>query len=124
PCRAPWVLASSWIRARPRRWRLKVMARDQKEEFVKKMKSDVERAAGVLFLDYTGLTVMQADGFRRKCREAQVSYIVVKNTLMSRALAGTQYEDAAKCLKGTPTGVVLGFEDPVSSAKLTFEYMK
>lgn len=100
------------------------MSREDKEAFVKEMRHEVERAAGVLFLDYTKLTVAQADGFRRKLRDAQVGYKVVKNTLMSRVLAGTPYEDAAKCLKGTPTGVVLGFEDPVSSAKLTFEYMQ
>jgi large subunit ribosomal protein L10 len=100
------------------------MSRDSKEQFVKDMKADLDKAAGVLFLDYTNLTVAQADGLRKKLREAQIAYKVVKNTLMSRALEGTSYADAAKCLKGTPTGVVLGFEDPVSSAKLTFEYLK
>lgn len=100
------------------------MLRDSKEQFVQQMRRDVDRAAGVIFLDYTGLTVLQADGLRRKLRDAQVSYTVVKNTLMTRVLAGTPYEGASKCLKGTPTGVVLGFEDPVSAARLTFEYMK
>ena len=100
------------------------MSRETKEQFVQQMRQDVERAAGVLFLDYTGLTVAQVDGFRRKMRDAQITYIVVKNTLMSRALSGTAFEGASKCLKGTPTGVVLGFEDPVTPAKLTFEFLK
>jgi len=100
------------------------MSRESKEQFVQQMRQDVERAAGVLFLDYTGLTVLQADVLRKKLRDAEVVYKVVKNTLMTRALEGTAFESAAKCLKGTPTGVVLGFEDPVSAAKLTFEYLK
>ena len=100
------------------------MLRDGKEQFVQQMRQDVERAAGVIFLDYTGLTVAQADGLRRKLREGQVTYRVVKNTLMKRVLAGTSMEGASKCLKGTPTGVVIGFEDPVSAAKITFDYMK
>jgi large subunit ribosomal protein L10 len=101
------------------------MSREDKEQFVQQMRQDVERAAGVLFLDYTGFTVAQAEVFRRKLREIpKVSYIVVKNTLMSRALEGTSFASAAKCLKGTPTGVVLGFEDPVTPAKITFEYLK
>lgn len=100
------------------------MSRENKEQFVQQMRQDMERAAGVLFLDYTGLTVAQVDGFRRKMREAEITYVVVKNTLMSRALSGTSYEGASKCLKGTPTGVVLSFEDPVTPAKLTFEFLK
>lgn len=100
------------------------MSRDSKEQFVQEMRQDVERAAGVLFLDYTGLTVAQADGFRKKLRDAQVSYRVVKNTLMARVLEGTPFPAAAKCLKGTPTGVVLGYEDPAQAAKLTFEFLK
>jgi large subunit ribosomal protein L10 len=100
------------------------MLRDSKDAFISEMRRDVERAAGVLFVDYTGLTVGQADGLRRKLRDAQVAYKVVKNTLMTRVLEGTPFAAAAKCLKGTPTGVVIGFEDPVTPAKLTFEYLK
>ena len=100
------------------------MLRDSKDAFISEMRRDVERAAGVLFVDYTGLTVGQADGLRRKLRDAQIAYKVVKNTLMARVLEGTPFAAAAKCLKGTPTGVVIGFEDPVTPAKLTFEYLK
>ncbi|RYF32407.1 MAG: 50S ribosomal protein L10 [Cytophagaceae bacterium] len=51
-------------------------------------------------------------------------YRVVKNTLMARALEGLPFADAVKCLKGTPTGVVMGLEDPVTPAKLTYEFLK
>lgn len=97
---------------------------EKKTKLVEKMRGDVERAATVLFLDYTGLTVAEADGLRRKLRDAQVGYLVVKNSLMARALEGTPYEAASACLKGTPTGVVFGYDDPVSAAKLTFDYLK
>ena len=39
-------------------------------------------------------------------------------------MEGLSCADAAACLKGTPTGVVLGYADPVEAAKLTFEYLK
>lgn len=100
------------------------MARPEKDTFVTKMQADLKRAAGVLFVDYTGLTVLEADKLRKKMRDAEVAYQVVKNTLMTRALSGTAFADAAKCLKGSPTGVVLGFEDPVTAAKLTYEFLK
>lgn len=100
------------------------MAQPKKVAFVEQMRADVERAAGVLFVDFTGMTVEQADRLRRQLREAKVKYQVVKNTLMARVLEGKPYGDAAKCLKGTPTGVVLGFEDPVTPAKITYAFLK
>lgn len=100
------------------------MSRQAKDQFIDIMRQDVAKAAGVVFLDYTGLTVAQADGFRRKLREAGITYKVVKNTLMTRALDGTGFADAAKCLRGTPTGVVIAFEDPVTPAKITFDFLK
>ena len=100
------------------------MARAQKDTFMQDMQARLQRAVGILFVDFTGLTVSEVDGLRRKFREASVDYQVVKNTLMTRVLADKPYAAAAACLRGTPTGVVLGFEDPVTPAKLTYEFAK
>lgn len=100
------------------------MLREQKEVLVEQLRRDVERASGVLFLDYTGLKVQDVDNLRRQYRAAGVTYKVVKNTLMARVLKGLPAESAVRLLKGTPTGVVLGFDDPVTAAKLTFTFMK
>lgn len=100
------------------------MFREKKEQVVSQLKADMERAQVALFVDFTGLTVAEADRLRGKLREADVSYQVVKNTLMTHAVAGTEYEAAGQWLKGTPTGVIIGFEDPVSPAKVTFEFLK
>lgn len=100
------------------------MMRAEKEQFVSDIKADVERALTVLFVDYTGMTVEEATTLRKKLREAEVGFRVVKNTLMKRAVAGTPYESVGEVLKGTPTGVVLGFDDPVKAAKLTLDFQK
>ena len=100
------------------------MNRVQKEQFVEEMKSSLSEADAALFLDYTGLTVNDTNLVRKKFREAGVTYVVVKNTLMARAMEGSTYEDAANCLKGTPTGLVIGGEDPVSAAKTTFDIVE
>ncbi|MBI5511699.1 MAG: 50S ribosomal protein L10 [Deltaproteobacteria bacterium] len=100
------------------------MLRQQKADFVTKMKADLTKAQTVLFLDYTGLTVAEADRLRVKMRASKVSYVVVKNALMRKAVAGTSYEGANKYLKGTPTGVILGFDDPVAAARTTYEFLK
>ena len=79
-----------------------------------------------MFVDFTGLTVNQANLLRQKYREGEgeIKYQVVKNTLMTRALSGLPFEGAAEYLKGTPTGVVFGFDDPVAAAKATFDFVK
>ena len=96
----------------------------EKVRLVESMRRDVARSAAVLFLDYTHLTVSEADGLRKKMRAANIEYRVTKNTLMAKAIEGTPYASAAQLLKGAPTGVVLGFEDPVNAAKVAFEYSK
>ena len=95
-----------------------------KENFVKGMQDDLQKASGVIFLDYTGLTVAEVEQLRRKTRASEIKYRVVKNTLMARALKGTSAEGAAKFLKGTPTGVMFGYSDPVSTAKIAVEFLK
>jgi large subunit ribosomal protein L10 len=100
------------------------MNRVQKEQFVEEMKTSLNEAAGALFLDYTGLTVNDTNVVRKKFREAGVTYVVVKNTLMARAMEGSTFADAATYLKGTPTGIVIGGEDPVAAAKTTFDIVE
>ena len=97
---------------------------ESKEKFVAEMKSDLARAAGVVFLDYTGLTVAEVEAIRRRVRASDVKYRVVKNTLMVRALQGTGAEGASKFLKGSPTGVIVGFADPVTTAKMALDFTK
>jgi large subunit ribosomal protein L10 len=100
------------------------MLRQQKLDFVAQMKADLGRAQAVLFVDYTGLTVAEADKLRVTMRKSKVGYRVVKNALMRKAVLGTPFEAAGKYLKGTPTGVVIGFDDPVTAARSTFEFLK
>lgn len=100
------------------------MARAKKDEFIASMRANMERAQGVVFVNFTGITVAQVDVLRRRLQGANSAYHVVKNTLMGRVLDGTPYAAASKCFKGTPTGVVLGYEDPVTPAKLTHDFIK
>ena len=103
------------------------MLRPDKASLVENLRGDFERSAGVLFLDFTGLTVSEADTFRRRLQretEGTTRYVVVKNTLIKRAVDGKPYANVANKLPGSPTGVLFGFEDPVSAPKLLFDYLK
>jgi large subunit ribosomal protein L10 len=100
------------------------MLRSDKQTLIADLRRDFDRAQGVLFVDYTGLTVFEANAFRRKLQKSDIRYVVTKNTLLKKALEGRPYADSTKGLKGTPTGVIFGFEDPVTSAKVVFEFLK
>jgi large subunit ribosomal protein L10 len=102
------------------------MLKSQKQDLVSKMQTDLKKAGGAIFLDFTGLTVAEANDLRKVVRnegKGKITYRVLKNTLLKRAMDGTTFADAANFLKGTPTGVVFG-EDPVATAKMTFDFLK
>jgi large subunit ribosomal protein L10 len=101
-----------------------MLARSDKDVVVDELSKSFDKAVGVMFLDFTGMTVSEANSFRRRLQKDDIQYRVVKNTLVQRALMGRPCEDAGKCLKGSPTGVVIGFEDPVQSARVVFDFIK
>ncbi len=64
-----------------------------------------------------GLPVNQVTELRKQLRGAKAEYKVVKNTLAIRAAEGTILAGLKAHLKG-PTGVVIGYDDPVLPTKI------
>ena len=62
-----------------------------KQPIVDEIKASLEGAQGVVVVDYRGLTVEQDTQLRKQLREAGVVYKVYKNTLVKRAIAGTEF---------------------------------
>ncbi len=56
-------------------------------------------AKSAVLADYRGLTVEQDTALRKKMREAGVIYKVYKNTMIKRAVAGTEFEALYQTLK-------------------------
>ena len=63
-----------------------------KQPIVDEISGYLNDAAGVVLVNYRGLTVEQDTQLRKQLREAGVVYKVYKNTLVKRAIAGTQFE--------------------------------
>ena len=63
----------------------KKAVRPEKAEAVELLKQKFSGASGIFLADFTGLTVAEASDLRRRCREAQVEYRVIKNTLAKLA---------------------------------------
>ena len=76
--------------------------------------------AGVV-VAYNGISVADDTKMRKELREAGVEYMVVKNTMLRRAVAGTQYEAIAEYFKGD-TAIALSAEDPAAAARILCKY--
>ena len=63
-----------------------------KQPIVDEIAAAINGAKGVVLVDYRGLTVEQDTQLRKQLREAGVIYKVYKNTLVKRAIAGTEFE--------------------------------
>ena len=66
-----------------------------KQEVVAQLKSKLDGAVAGVLVDYRGITVTDDTKLRRELREAGIDYAVVKNTLLRRALEGTEYSEMA-----------------------------
>ena len=70
-----------------------------KQPIVQEISENIKDAQSVVVVDYRGLTVAEDTQLRKALREAGVSYKVYKNTLVNRAIAGTEFESLKSLLK-------------------------
>lgn len=75
-----------------------------------------DSVAGVI-VDYSGTSVADDTVLRKELREAGVDYSVVKNTLLGRAVAGTDLEEIKGVLEGT-TAIAISKEDHTAAARI------
>ena len=100
------------------------MDRAQKTEQVKDIRSRFDRMSSAVFLDFTGMTVEEVTKLRDTFRSKGVEYKVVKNTLVTKALADQKYVDKLEpALKGM-TGIAWSFEEPSMAARLLKDISK
>ena len=89
---------------------MSVEAKQQKQVIIDEIKEKLESAQSAVVIDYMGISVAQADAMRKKLREANVDYTVYKNTLIKRAIEGTDYAPLAEVLDG-PSAIAISTED-------------
>ncbi len=95
----------------------------QKQEVVAELAEVAGKAHSMIAAEYAGTTVSQMTAMRKKARESGVFLKVVKNTLASRAVEGTEYE----CVKDSLVGPLLyafSQEDPGAAGRLIKEFSK
>lgn len=99
------------------------MNREEKAEKVKRWHAAFADVTGAVFTGVSKIKVGEVTDLRRRFREAQVSYEVVKNTLARRALDGTEMDVARSLLDG-PTGVAWSHDDPAAPARIAAAFAR
>ena len=102
---------------------MSVEAKQQKQLIIDEIKGKLENAQAAVVIDYMGITVAEADAMRKKLREANVDYTVYKNTLVKRAIEGTEFAGLAEVLEG-PSAIAISKEDATAPARVLNEVIK
>ena len=95
---------------------------EKKKAEVEVLSTAMKNAASGVIVDYKGIDVESDTKLRVELRNAGVTYKVVKNTLMERAIQGIGLEDLNPVFKGTTALAVS--DDPVAPAKILSGYAK
>jgi large subunit ribosomal protein L10 len=91
--------------------------RPEKNLVINEIKARVDKTPYVLLTDYTGMQVPQFNELRNRLTAAKAEFRVVKNTLLRRALQGSNLPDLETYLHGQ-SAVVLGESDVSAAAKV------
>lgn len=99
------------------------MKLDKKKEITEDLHGRLSKSKLAILTDYKGLDVTTLNTLRRKLREADAEYQVVKNTLLSRASESTGVAAIRDAFKG-PSAIALSYADPVAVAKILTDFAK
>ena len=94
-----------------------------KQPIVEEISANIKDAQSVVVVDYRGLTVAEDTQLRKQLREAGVVYKVYKNTLVNRAIEGTEYECLKDVLEG-PSAFAISATDATAPARIIAKFAK
>ncbi|MBI5419177.1 MAG: 50S ribosomal protein L10 [Deltaproteobacteria bacterium] len=97
------------------------MKKKSKEESVEALRRSIDAQKGAVVAEYRGLTVAEMTSLRKKLREVDAEFKVVKNTLMRLAAKDSGFGHLNEFFSG-PTAVAWTHGDPVALAKAMKEF--
>jgi len=100
------------------------MRREEKNEIINSLTENINQFSHFYLTDIAQLNAADTSALRRKCFNNEIKLIVVKNTLLKRALeqSGKDFEELYDVLKG-PTSVMFS-NNGNAPAKLIKEFRK
>ena len=98
------------------------ITKEQKKDALGKIKSAVKDSSSVVFVNFHGLGVLESSEMRRALRGKEVGYLVVKKTLIRKALEGEKIENEIPSLDGE-VAMVYG-KDAIAPAREVYTFQK
>ena len=96
---------------------------EDKKQIVSEVNQAAASALSAVLADYHGVDVGELTALRKTARENKVYLRVVRNTLLKRAIEGTEFECIQAVLVG-PTLLALSEEDPGAAARVLKDFSK
>lgn len=91
------------------------MASQKNLNLVQKLKENLLKSKSIVLTNHTGLTHQQMEKLRKSVKKSGGDYVVIKNTLLKKALTGTSFSDKIEdaILEG-PTSILLSMKDELA----------
>lgn len=99
------------------------MATQVKIDLVEEYTDKFKRAKSVYLTDYSGIDVITITEMRKKFREQNIEYKVLKNRLAKRSLNNAEISDLDPHLTGL-NSFVISYDDPIAPARVIKEFNK
>ena len=96
---------------------------EQKQTVINAIKETMEGASSIVLVDYRGLSVEEDTNLRKAMRKANVTYKGFKNSRLSFAFEGTEFEPLKDHLAG-PSAVAISYDDATAGPRILLEKSK
>jgi large subunit ribosomal protein L10 len=100
------------------------LTKEQKQEILDSLITQIKEAKTVVFANYQGLSVKDLGDLRGEMREKGVKFKVAKKTLMKIAAKECGFGDLPNEILEGPVGAAFGMEDEISAAKVIATFGK
>lgn len=97
--------------------------RERKQEDLNALTEQLQNSKSAMVVSFNKLTVTKDQELREQLRGIGAKYQVVKNTIVRRAVAGTQFEGATEHFKGV-TAIAWSDNDAVVLSKTVSKFIK
>ncbi len=99
------------------------ITRQRKEKLLTQYTDKLQNSSALFLTRYQGLSVNQINALRKKLREADSSFAIVKNTLVKKALADAGFSGIEDLFEG-PVSISFVHGDPPPVAKVLVDFAK
>lgn len=100
------------------------MPNQEKINIVEESTKMFEEASGIYFAKYTGMNVEQATEFRKLCRENDINYTVIKNTLAKIAAKNAGHNGSFDDILEGQIGTATSVDDSLAPARVIKQFNK